>query len=619
MKYIVEVREPVPSNLDEIAGKVAASFHISDDKALALLRRAPGAMTRAVSEREADMVAGIFERAGLVVVKRSADDAPARGATGGTAAAPAASEGSRIEAAGTAATATPQTPPDTDVGADEGAAAGAGIGSGRDADVDIGTEADDVWNRPVSDGAEASESPVDSFSRRDALDREGAELSWDSSDAEEASHVDSAGGEHLQADRAEAAHAGEAGAIELEDLDPVHGRPDDEPGAGLGAVAEPGPGAQARHAWSEEVAAEPGSDMGAVDVDEPGLAAETAEGAAGAFGAEGAVPVGRSSQTPETVRRSQTPETMRSSRTPEMARRSQTPETMKSTLTRSPVETSLQRGGLRRRVALSSILPALLTLVVMGVAMLVTVMPVLRSQQQAHAMDAAQAEASTLEALTGGMPLDSQTLSTALVDLSRGSQAVLGGGDVRLMVVTDATGVPLAGWYGAAMPLAAMPPSVRQTVSGRALSAVAGQKQGGESLMQSLKATWHSLLAMLGLGTTSDILEAAPVMSAGQAIGAVVVGVRPAGVGTLAANAFLTTLLVGLVPVLIAILVAMALTRGLRAQVTYLLAAADRISRGDLEEPVDLDSRDELGQLARAIERMRVSLQEGMERLRRRR
>ncbi len=77
MKYIVEVREPVPSNLDEIAAKVAASFHISDDKALVLLRRAPGAVTRAVSEREADVVAGIFERAGLNVLKRPAEEAPA--------------------------------------------------------------------------------------------------------------------------------------------------------------------------------------------------------------------------------------------------------------------------------------------------------------------------------------------------------------------------------------------------------------------------------------------------------------------------------------------------------------------------------------------------------------
>jgi HAMP domain-containing protein len=206
-----------------------------------------------------------------------------------------------------------------------------------------------------------------------------------------------------------------------------------------------------------------------------------------------------------------------------------------------------------------------------------------------------------------------------LVDLSRRSEAVLGGGGVRLMVVTDATGAPLAGWYGAATTPAAMPPEVRRQVGNEALSAVAGQVQGGESLTQSLKASWTSVLAMLGLATAGTVYGSAPVLSAGHAIGAVVVGVEPASAGSLVGNAFLTTLLVGLVPLLIAILVAMALTRGLRSQVSYLLGAADRISRGDLEEPVGLDSNDELGQLARAIERMRVSLQEGMERLRNRR
>jgi HAMP domain-containing protein len=187
------------------------------------------------------------------------------------------------------------------------------------------------------------------------------------------------------------------------------------------------------------------------------------------------------------------------------------------------------------------------------------------------------------------------------------------------MVVTDATGAPLAGWYGAATTPAAMPPEVRRQVGNEALSAVAGQVQGGESLTQSLKASWTSVLAMLGLATAGTVYGSAPVLSAGHAIGAVVVGVEPASAGSLVGNAFLTTLLVGLVPLLIAILVAMALTRGLRSQVSYLLGAADRISRGDLEEPVGLDSNDELGQLARAIERMRVSLQEGMERLRNRR
>ncbi|MEJ2287396.1 MAG: HAMP domain-containing protein [Deinococcales bacterium] len=605
MKYIVEVHEPVPSNLDEIAGKVAASFHISNDKALALLRRAPGAMTRAVSEREADVVAGIFERAGLIVEKRPADGAPAVEAGAGSAGASAASRAPHASQA--------------EAGADAAAAEQAAPGSGAEAaardeaaEADAGT--DDVWNRPVG-GEPAGENPVDSFSRRDGLEDEGAELAWNDAGPShpEPGHVDAAQLERMQVEPGPAeAAAAEADAIELDD--DVH--------EGMDGGTDRGPGAQARHAWSEEAAAEAGPGSGAMPADMPGRGGAAGEaGAAAAAAAAGAsadaMPVGRSSQTPEMMRSSQTPETLRSSRTPEMARRSQTPETMKSTLTRAA--TTLQRGGLRRRVAMSSILPALLTLVVMGVAMLVTILPLLRSQQLYRAADAAHAEASTIEALTGGMPLDSQTLSPALVDLSQRSQALLGGGGVRLMVVTDATGAALAGWYGAATTPAAMPPGVRQAVSGRALSTVAGQVQGGETLVQSLQASWHSVLAMLGLATAGDVFGAAPVMSAGQPIGAVVVGVSPVSASALVGNAFLTTLLVGLVPVLIAILVAMGLTRGLRAQVSYLLGAADRISRGDLEEPVELDSRDELGQLARAIERMRVSLQEGMERLRRRR
>jgi len=617
MKYIVEVREPVPSNLDEIAGKVAASFHISDDKALALLRRAPGAVTRAVSEREADVVAGIFERAGLSVVKRPAEATPAAPPPGPPAGEPDAdappSAGAETYGAQQPAP-EPEEPPAEraagldaaqDVGAERGEPAEPGYGepsyggpgygepgagedlpgaptSGESA-AETTAHEDDVWNRPLDAGPEE---PVDAFSRREGLDE--GDLGWGAAAPSEA--PDEVGGRAVR-DEVVADQAAGDEAIELED--DVRADAPVAPEAGAEAPAEDGPGSRARQRWAEE---------------------------AGAAAAEGAADAGAgavSARDADVGRRSQTPETMRSSRTPETVRRSQTPETVRSTLTRMPA--TLERGGLRRRVALSSILPALLTLVVMGVAMLVTTIPLLRAQQAARAADAAHAEASTLEALTGGMPLDSQTLQTALVDLSRRSQAVLGGGGVRLMVVTDATGAPLAGWYGPATTPAAMPPDVRQQVGGEALAAVAGQGQGGGGLTQGLQATWKATLAMLGLGSAGDVYGAAPVMSAGHAIGAVVVGVQPVSASAPVGNAFLTTLLVGLVPLLIAILVAMALTRGLRSQVSYLLGAADRISRGDLEEPVGLDSNDELGQLARAIERMRVSLQEGMERLRNRR
>jgi len=72
------------------------------------------------------------------------------------------------------------------------------------------------------------------------------------------------------------------------------------------------------------------------------------------------------------------------------------------------------------------------------------------------------------------------------------------------------------------------------------------------------------------------------------------------------------------VPVLFGVLAALSLTRGLTGAITYLLRATDRISHGDLERRVELRRDDELGQIARAVERMRLSLLEAMERLRRR-
>jgi HAMP domain-containing protein len=49
------------------------------------------------------------------------------------------------------------------------------------------------------------------------------------------------------------------------------------------------------------------------------------------------------------------------------------------------------------------------------------------------------------------------------------------------------------------------------------------------------------------------------------------------------------------------------------------VAAADKISLGQLDTPVSAERNDEIGDLARALERMRLSLEAAMERLRKRR
>jgi HAMP domain-containing protein len=69
----------------------------------------------------------------------------------------------------------------------------------------------------------------------------------------------------------------------------------------------------------------------------------------------------------------------------------------------------------------------------------------------------------------------------------------------------------------------------------------------------------------------------------------------------------------------IAIGVAVAVARNLSRPILSLTAAADRISLGLLDTPVVATSKDELGELAEALERMRQSLKLSIERLRRRR
>ncbi len=79
-----------------------------------------------------------------------------------------------------------------------------------------------------------------------------------------------------------------------------------------------------------------------------------------------------------------------------------------------------------------------------------------------------------------------------------------------------------------------------------------------------------------------------------------------------------TALLVGgvlAVAVFLGMLVALFLSNKLTKQLLYLTGAADRISMGDLESIVRLESSDEIGDLALAIERLRESLKAAIERL----
>jgi len=64
---------------------------------------------------------------------------------------------------------------------------------------------------------------------------------------------------------------------------------------------------------------------------------------------------------------------------------------------------------------------------------------------------------------------------------------------------------------------------------------------------------------------------------------------------------------------------AVGITRSVTVPVRRLVEAADQISTGDLDATMDVPSRDEIGELADSMERMRVSLKAAMGRLRKQR
>jgi HAMP domain-containing protein len=66
------------------------------------------------------------------------------------------------------------------------------------------------------------------------------------------------------------------------------------------------------------------------------------------------------------------------------------------------------------------------------------------------------------------------------------------------------------------------------------------------------------------------------------------------------------------------LIVGLTVSRSITNAVTTLTQAAERISMGELDAAVTLESKDEMGDLAQSFERMRVSLKTAMDRLQRR-
>jgi methyl-accepting chemotaxis protein len=101
-------------------------------------------------------------------------------------------------------------------------------------------------------------------------------------------------------------------------------------------------------------------------------------------------------------------------------------------------------------------------------------------------------------------------------------------------------------------------------------------------------------------------------------VGFVRVGMDKSFVETIIAETLFYLLLFMLSALIIAVIGAIFLANRITRPVLFLTESADKISMGDLDSPVVINSNDEIGELAKAIERMRESLKAAIDRLRKR-
>lgn len=104
----------------------------------------------------------------------------------------------------------------------------------------------------------------------------------------------------------------------------------------------------------------------------------------------------------------------------------------------------------------------------------------------------------------------------------------------------------------------------------------------------------------------------------GTVLRRVTVGLPTTTASGILRNTLLLVLLSTIIGLLIASLLAAQAARRIVQPISDLVKVADAISLGDLTRPVKVNSNDEIGDLAQALERMRLSLEAAMDRLRRR-
>jgi HAMP domain-containing protein len=274
-----------------------------------------------------------------------------------------------------------------------------------------------------------------------------------------------------------------------------------------------------------------------------------------------------------------------------------------------------RRMGLHRKFLIAAILPTLLTVASAIAAILLTVPGALRGLLLESARNPAIALADGVGGLIPSGSLDAKTIGSLQTAMNL-SKTTFAAQNVQFVMVTDALGNPVAGWYGQEPTLSAVPSEVRAYVQTQARRATARAYMQANSIPLG---TFNPPSRLVDAAGTPLEVVAHQIERDGNTIGTAVVGMSSQAISSRVQSTLITTLLASTLPVLLAIMIAMLLARSITTNVLRLVGAADRISLGQLDQPVALHTNDELNELGEALERMRVSLQESLERLRRRR
>jgi HAMP domain-containing protein len=266
-------------------------------------------------------------------------------------------------------------------------------------------------------------------------------------------------------------------------------------------------------------------------------------------------------------------------------------------------------GKLSNRLLLSAILPTLLTLLGSLLVTYLMVQPALSEQFQNSSRNPAVAIASGLSSILTATPTGEPDY-TKLQSSINVTRSAFAGQDVYFIVVTDTQGEILpASWFASSSFMT--DDDVRGSIEAQSSSAITNQTLTPPSLI-ALEAQAEATASQL------EVI-AQPLRFQEKTIGAVVVGITSANTQTNIWRILGSVALLSLVPLALASLLAIVAVRPITRRVSYLTQRANDISRGNLSDMVELKGNDELSELGEALERLRVSMQSALDRLRRRR